>query len=186
MKLFLLFGPHAVGKMTIGQELEKITGLPLFHNHMTIDIVAPFFSYSNPEGKRLVNLFRQEIFTTMAQSDQAGMIFTYVWNFDVQDDWDYIENLRQLFANQGATVYFIELEASLEERLQRNRHPHRLHHKPTKRDLTFSEKNLRESMIEHRLNSEPGEITYDNYIRINTTNITPKDTALKIAQTFSL
>ncbi|MDR1690136.1 MAG: AAA family ATPase [Clostridiales bacterium] len=30
MKPVILFGPHAVGKMTVGQELAKITGLKLF------------------------------------------------------------------------------------------------------------------------------------------------------------
>ncbi len=38
MKFVLLFGPQAVGKMTIGYELEKLTGLKLFHNHMTLEI----------------------------------------------------------------------------------------------------------------------------------------------------
>ncbi len=47
MKFVLLFGPQAVGKMTVGQELERLTGLKLFHNHMTIDLVAPFFSYGS-------------------------------------------------------------------------------------------------------------------------------------------
>lgn len=42
MKLVLIFGPQAVGKMTVGQELAKITGLKLFHNHMTIDLVSNF------------------------------------------------------------------------------------------------------------------------------------------------
>ncbi|MED3553043.1 hypothetical protein P4449_21750 [Cytobacillus praedii] len=38
MKFVLIFGPQAVGKMTVGQELEKITELKLFHNHMTIEL----------------------------------------------------------------------------------------------------------------------------------------------------
>ena len=33
MKLLFLFGNAAVGKMTVGQELMKITDLRLFHNH---------------------------------------------------------------------------------------------------------------------------------------------------------
>lgn len=33
MKFILITGPQAVGKMTVGQELEKITNLKLFHNH---------------------------------------------------------------------------------------------------------------------------------------------------------
>ncbi len=40
MNLIMIFGPQAVGKMTVGQELEKITGLKLFHNHMTIDLLS--------------------------------------------------------------------------------------------------------------------------------------------------
>ena len=43
-KLVLLTGPQAVGKMTVGQELAKITGLKLFHNHMTIDLVSNFLA----------------------------------------------------------------------------------------------------------------------------------------------
>ena len=68
--------------MTVGQELAKRTGLKLFHNHMTIDLVANFFDYSSREGKRLVSLFRQEIFQAVASSDLPGLIFTYVWAFD--------------------------------------------------------------------------------------------------------
>ncbi|HDV8366653.1 TPA: AAA family ATPase [Bacillus cereus] len=58
MKLILIFGPQAVGKMTVGQELATLTGLKLFHNHMTIDLVSPIFDYSTKEAKRLVSLFR--------------------------------------------------------------------------------------------------------------------------------
>ena len=47
MKLVIIFGPQAVGKMTAGQELEKITGLKLFHNHMTNDLVSCFFDYGS-------------------------------------------------------------------------------------------------------------------------------------------
>lgn len=37
MKLLFLIGNAAVGKMTVVQELMKITELRLFHNHMTIE-----------------------------------------------------------------------------------------------------------------------------------------------------
>ena len=32
MNFVVIFGPVAVGKMTVGQELEKITDLKLFYN----------------------------------------------------------------------------------------------------------------------------------------------------------
>ena len=47
MKLVFLIGGAAVGKMTVGQELMKITGLQLFHIHMTIEPVSEIFGYSH-------------------------------------------------------------------------------------------------------------------------------------------
>lgn len=186
MKLVIIFGPQAVGKMTVGYELEKITDLKLFHNHMTIELVSPFFSYGSDEGKRLVNLFRQEIFEAVAKSDLEGLIFTVVWNFDQQGDWDYMDNLCTLFESQGGTVYFVELEADIDERIERNKHPYRLSHKPTKRDIERSEKDLKESMQKHRLNSKIGEITKKEYLRINNTNISPEAVAQIIKKKFQL
>lgn len=186
MKLIIIFGPQAVGKMTVGQELEKITGLKLFHNHMTIELVSPYFSYSTATGKRLVNLFRKEIFEAVAKSDLEGLIFTYVWALDEKSDWDYIDRLCKLFESQGGEVFFVELEADVNERLERNKHPHRLAHKPTKRNFEMSEQDLRESMTKYRLNSQEGEIKYKNYLRINNTSMSPEETARRIKDNFHL
>ena len=186
MKLVLIFGPQAVGKMTVGQELAKITGLKLFHNHMTIDLVSHFFDYGTKEGKRLVSLFRQEIFEEVSKSNLPGMIFTYVWAFNLQSDWDYVNQVTQLFESRGGTVYFVELEADVEERLERNKTPNRLEHKPTKRNIEWSENDLIKSMEEYRLNSLDGEIERENYIRINNTNLNPKEVAELIKDKFNL
>jgi hypothetical protein len=186
MKFILIFGPQAVGKMTIGQELEKITDLKLFHNHMTIDLVSPFFDYGTKEGKRLVNLFRQEIFEAVAKSDLYGLIFTFVWAFDMKEDWDYVNKLCQLFIDEGADIYLVELEAEFNERLARNKTPLRLEHKPTKRNIEWSETDLKNSMKKHRLNSFQGEIKYPNYIKINNTAISPQVVAMMVKDQFGL
>jgi shikimate kinase len=47
MKLVFIFGNSAVGKMTVGQELAKITELKLFRNHMTIEPVLEIFGDFN-------------------------------------------------------------------------------------------------------------------------------------------
>lgn len=146
MKCVLVFGPQAVGKMTVGQELAKATGLKLFHNHMTIDLVTQFFDYGSEAGQRLINLFRQEIFEEFSKSNLYGMIFTYVWAFNLKEDWDYVNQLAQLFESRGGTVYYVELEADLEERLERNKSSNRLEHKPSKRNIEWSEGDLKNSM----------------------------------------
>ncbi|MGZ7209399.1 MAG: hypothetical protein ACXVHV_05955 [Methanobacterium sp.] len=184
MKFVIIFGPQAVGKMTVGQELAKITDLKLFHNHMTIDLLAPLFGFK-PEMWRLVNLFRKEIFEAAAKSDLEGLIFTYVWGFDLQSDWDYVNQVCEIFESKGGTVYFVELEADLEERLNRNKSPHRLEHKPTKRNVERSEKDLKETMEKHRLNSQEGEIKREQYVRINNTNLGPEEVAKLIKEKFN-
>ncbi len=186
MKLIIIFGPQAVGKMTVGHELEKITGLKLFHGHMTIDLVSNFFNYSSKSGKRLVRLFREEIFKEVAASELEGLIFTYVWALSEKADWDYVNEISQLFKEHNGTIYYVELEADLDQRIERNKTEHRLAHKPTKRDTEASEKELKNSLTKYRLNSEPGEIKFENYIRINNTNIDPMTVAKQIKDAFKL
>lgn len=186
MKLVIIFGPQASGKMTVGQELARRTDLKLFHNHMTIDLVAPFFNYGSKEGKRLVNLFRKEIFETFAACDQYGLIFTYVWAFDQKEDMQYIKRLHRLFTSKGAEVYYVELEVGLEERLIRNKTENRLLHKPTKRDVSFTEKDILYSTKNHRLNSMPGEIEHKNYLRISGDNYSAEKAARMIQERFGL
>ena len=72
MKLVIIVGPQAVGKMTVGEELAKETGLKLFHNHMTIDLVLQFFSWD--EGLDLIVDFREKIMKKM-----AAICFGGVW-----------------------------------------------------------------------------------------------------------
>jgi shikimate kinase len=186
MKFIIIFGPQAVGKMTVGHELEKLTELKLFHNHMTIELVSPFFNYGTEAGKRLVSLFRQEIFEEVSKSNLDGLIFTYVWAFDLQSDWDYVDKICDIFESKGGVVFFVELEADLEERLERNKSPHRLNHKPTKRNIERSEQDLRSTMEKYRLNSYDGEIKKENYIKINNTEMSPEEVAKMIKEKFQL
>jgi len=186
MKFVMIFGPEAVGKMTVGHELEKITGFKLFHNHMTIDLVSNFFDYGTDSGKKLVRLFREEIFKEVASSDLPGLIFTYIWYFDSKEDWDYTEKIIKIFSDKNIEVCFVELETNLEERLKRNKTEHRLNHKPSKRDIEISETRLMNSMNNHRLNSNDGEIKEKNYIKIDNTNLDPKSVAEIIKERFNL
>jgi hypothetical protein len=185
MKFILIFGPQAVGKMTVGQQLEKITELKLFHNHMTIELLCPFLGFS-PEMWELSNLFRQKIFEAVSKSDSYGMIFTFVWAFDLQEDWDYVKNVCDIFEGIGGEVFFVELEADFDERLERNRTPHRLEQKPSKRNVEQSEYRMRIATENHRLNSFEGEIARKNYIKINNTNLTPEVVAKNIKEKFIL
>jgi hypothetical protein len=186
MKLVVIMGPHAVGKMTVGQELAKITGLKLFHNHMTIELVRNFYSYSTPEGKRLVKLFREEIFKSVAASDLDGMIFTYMCAVELSEEWEYLKSVADIFESKGGEVYYVELEADYNVRLERNKSPNRLEHKASKRDIENSEAFMIQVEKQYRLNTYDGEVSFKNYIKIDNTDIEPDVAAKIIKERFNL
>lgn len=182
MKLVLLFGPSASGKMTVGQELAKITDLKLFHNHMTIEPVLDLFDRYD---LKVINGMRNVVFEEFARSGQYGMIFTFVWYFDSEPDWDYVQGIVDIFEYQGAEIYFVELNCPLDERLRRNVTENRLKCKPSKRDASMSEALLRKES-RHRLASEEGEIKYPNFLRIENEHLSAKDVATTIKNHFRL
>ena len=183
MKLLFIIGNAAVGKMTVGQELMKLTGLRLFHNHMTIEPVIEIFGQYN--GK-VINRLRQVVFEEFAKSDCYGMIFTYMWAFDQQSDWDYIEHVKRIFSPYNTEFFYVELVAPREIRLQRNVTENRLQNKASKRDIEVSNQRLICADAPYRLESFEGEIPFDNYIKIDNSNLPPDVVAKMIQEKFNL
>jgi hypothetical protein len=184
MNLVLIFGPQAVGKMTVGRALEKVTDFKLFHNHMTIEMLSPIFGFT-PEMWELCHQFRMDVFKKAIET-KTNLIFTCVWSFDSEFDWSYMHTVKDLFESNGGNVYFVELEAPLDKRLERNVTPYRLAEKPTKRDVEWSNNELVATLEKHRLNSNPGEIEAAFYTRINNTYLQPDEVAQQIKQQFHL
>jgi len=183
VKLLFLIGDAAVGKMTVGQELMKITDLRLFHNHMTIEPVIEIFGQFR--GKTIQRL-REVVFEDFAASDCYGMIFTIMWAFDMQSDWDYVAHVNDIFKQHNANIYYAELVAPQEVRLQRNATENRLKHKPSKRDIEISNQRLLMDDNKHRCVSNDGEVTFENYIKINNSDIPPHVVAKIIKERFLL
>lgn len=183
MKFVFLIGDAAVGKMTVGQELMKITDLRLFHNHMTIEPVLEIFGTF--DGKTIQEL-REVIFRNFAASDRYGMIFTVMMAFDMPSDWAYLEHVKEIFAPYGTEFYYVELVAPQKVRLERNKTANRLRHKPSKRDQAASDARLLRDDERHRCVSYPGEIPFDNYLRIENSDKDPAEVAQIIQEAFHL
>ncbi len=183
MKLLFLIGNAAVGKMTVGQELMKITDLRLFHNHMTIEPVIEIFGQYNSGA---ISRLRQVVFEEFAKTNNYGMIYTYMWAFDQQDDWDYIENVKSIFKPYNTEFYYVELVASEEVRLKRNVTENRLKNKASKRDIELSNLRLISDDKRFRLESLDGEIPFENYMKIDNTNLAPEIVAQMIKKQFFL
>ena len=83
-------------------------------------------------------------------------------------------------------VYCVELVADQAVRLERNRTENRLKNKSSKRDIELSDGRLLREDANHRLVSEPGEIPFENYLRIDNTHLAPDVVAKMIKEKFKL
>ncbi len=185
--LVIILGPHAVGKMTVGQELAKMTGLRLFHNHMSIEPALKLFNFHDKEFKVLNETIRETVFKLFAEGDFPGLIFTCMCAFDLQSEFDYLNKIIGQFRANGANCYVVELCADFEERLIRNKSENRLLHKESKRNLEFSEAEMRRTSEKYRLNSYDGEdLPFEHYLKIDNTTLAPEETARMIREHFGI
>lgn len=183
MDLIVLIGTGAVGKMTVGQELMRITDFRLFHNHMMIE---PVIEVMGKFDGALVSKLREDIFDAFMKTDYQGMIFTFMWAFDMPSDWEYMRGLAEKFEATGGTVYYVELVADRAVRIERNKTENRLRNKASKRDIAISEDRMLREETKYRLVSNDGELPFENYIRIDNTELEPDVVAKQIKDYFRL
>ena len=112
MKLLILYGAPAAGKLTIATELAERTGFKLFHNHLSIDCVRPVFDFGTPPFLRLIETIR---FSTIAEAAREGvdLIHTFVYAFGEDD-----EHFAKLIASaedNGGEVHQVLLRCDADE-----------------------------------------------------------------------
>lgn len=180
MKMILIFGPQAVGKMTIGERISAKMGLPLLHNHVTLDAIWPYIGW-NKKTFELSDQLRLDMFDYISKDpDHSGLIFTFVWAFGREEDWAFVEKIKAIFSADYQELYFVELAADLDERLRRNQTENRLLKKPSKRDVAYSNHELLTSAERNRLNSHPGEIKEQNYLKLDITKLSVDESSTEI------
>lgn len=152
MRLLLIIGPPAVGKMTVGRAVADRSTFRLFHNHHTIELLLDVFDYGTPPFDTLNSEFRRRIIGEAADAG-TDLVFTFVWDLDLPEESDWLARLVAPYADRVAVV---ELVAGLDTRLARNRTEHRLAEKKSKRDLEWSDANVRGMEADYRMSSVPG------------------------------
>ena len=114
------------------------------------------------------------------------MIFTFMFAFDSQADWDETERIKDIFRPYGTEFYYVELVAPQKIRLERNATENRLLHKASKRDIELSNQRLLNDDKNHRFESYDGEIPFENYIKIDNSELSPDAAARMIKERFDL
>lgn len=108
MKLLFLYGPPAVGKLTIGKELASMTGFELIHNHLILDTLAGKYDRDSQEFKTESRRMRTDLVREAAENNAAGIILTYVYLGSKSQD-EFIQNLRKITEDHGGQACFVRL-----------------------------------------------------------------------------
>ncbi|KKS90197.1 MAG: hypothetical protein UV66_C0007G0009 [Candidatus Woesebacteria bacterium GW2011_GWA1_43_12] len=112
MNFVFIYGPPAVGKLTVAKELSKMIGYKLFHNHLTVDLVTSIFLFDSDQLRRLSEKFRLEIFEEAAKANIEGLVFTMVYGPEADDE--FIKKVVNIVEGNDGKVLFVRLFADIQ------------------------------------------------------------------------
>lgn len=118
MLLVFIHGAPAAGKLTVARELAGLSDFPLFHNHLTVDLVSSLFAFGTPSFVSLREQIWLAAFAEAARADRS-LIFTFNPERTVSEE--FIQNTIDVVESAGGRVVFVELtcsEAELERRME--------------------------------------------------------------------
>ena len=173
--LVYVYGPPAVGKLTVASELQRRTGLRLFHNHLTVDALTSVFDFGSEAFTEVIHRVRLDVFKTAARNG-IGLIFTNNSVWAVDDGRSRFATFAQTVHRQveaaGGQVLFVQLAAPLSVLEARVGEPSRRTH-----GKLLDPVRLRTIVQDHDLTPlDP------NHLVIDTSVSSPREAVTQIAQ----
>ena len=123
-RLVFIYGPPAVGKLTVARAVADRRPFRILHNHVTIDAVTQVLPFGSDTFWRVVGRFRQDLVAAAAE-ERIDLIYTYVF---APGDEPHVTEVVATAERAGAEVSFVQLIAPREALLQRVRGESREQH----------------------------------------------------------
>lgn len=174
MNLIFLYGPPASGKLTVAEKLSEITGIPLFHNHLSRDIVKHLYGSKLRDHYELVDKIRYEIFDYCSKNN-TDIIFTYV--YEGSEDDQNIKDFINIIENNNGKVNFIELTADRQDLIDRVSNESRTRYKKLTDPIKMKE--ITEDMSIYSM-------PFVDAIKINTSKLSPEEAVSIIIDSFKI
>src|ERR1043166_2161337 len=171
MKLYFLYGLPGVGKLTVAQELSRLTGYRLFHIHLLADMLEAVFGFGTQAFADLRDEMWPMIFRRAAEENLPGLITTFVFECSVKQDL--LDEAVDSVTSRGGRVLFVELTCDRAEHQRRLVSPQRERH----RKITSVE--LLDELLEKDVFFTP-ELRGET-LKLDTTNLSAAEAARAIA-----
>lgn len=176
MNLIFLYGPPGVGKLSVAQELAHLTGYKLFHNHLVVDLVYAIFDFKTKPFVELREKIWMLVFQRAKEERVKGLIFTFAPEESVPSH--FIPDVIKLIEDDQNTMYFVELTCDPEELKKRIVNPSRSKYAKGMSPDHIEKYYQRDHLLP--------AIVHERKLIIDNTKVSPRETALRIAEHYSL
>lgn len=112
MKLIFIYGSPAVGKLTVANEIARLTDFKVFHNHLSIDCIEPIFDFGSESFFKLIELIRVE---TIAEAARRNVNLIYTFCYAKDSDDAHVSKITETVEEGGGEVCFVLLTAEKDE-----------------------------------------------------------------------
>ena len=112
MKLLIIYGAPAAGKLTIATEIARRTGFKLFHNHLSISCVKPVFDFGTPSFFRMVLNIR---YGMLAEAAREGVDLIHTFVYAAGEDDEHFAKLIASAEDYGGEVHLVLLKCEPDE-----------------------------------------------------------------------
>ncbi|MFN6963236.1 MAG: AAA family ATPase [Pyrinomonadaceae bacterium] len=178
MKLIVIHGPPAVGKLTVANAVAERTGFKVFHNHLTIDCTRPVFEFGT-EAFWQINVRLRCV--VIAEAARRGIDLIHTFCYGRGPDDAYFRELVSAATDNGGTVHAVLLDCRDDVRRERIVEESRLR----LRKLTDPAAVVDRSKQRFELTSPHPDLEHET-LRIDTSDISPDDAARLIIRRFAL
>lgn len=79
MKTIFIYGAPAAGKLTVAEELSKLTGFSVLHNHLINDLIQSIEEIGTPEFWEIARSYRLDLLDRAAKAKKKGIILTWIY-----------------------------------------------------------------------------------------------------------
>ncbi len=110
-----LYGPPAVGKLTVARAIADRLPFKILHNHVTIDAVTEVLPFGSETFWRVVGRFRRDLVEAAAE-ENIDLIYTFVF---APGDEQHVTDVVSSYEKAGGAVSFVQLLAPREVLLER-------------------------------------------------------------------
>ena len=119
MKLIVIYGPPAVGKLTVARELAKLTNASVFDNSLIAATVSQAIGQNNPQFIPLVYSLQLQILNAAMRFGTKDIIVTATFTASSQTDVALIQTIVEAGKTHHIDVELIHLTAKKRVLLER-------------------------------------------------------------------